>query len=567
MTPTVQMCQKRSKFFLFFLYPIIFLGHLTRGCVRNFEEDPRVCLKSGPCFLGRWDTTDQGNRYATFQSIPYAQPPVGELRFKNPLPMQFVKGSMDVSSKEKVICTQRDMLTNVLKGTEDCLVLSIHVPQSAFKLFRAGQFPVMVWIHGGAFVFGSGQDEEYGPEYFMDTQDVILVTVNYRLGPLGFLSLGNEMVPGNAGLRDQNLALQWVQSNIAQFGGRPDKVTIFGESAGSYSCGMHILSPMSRGLFKRAILQSKSPLGPSWMAISPKDALNHGESFKERLQCDKVQDPLKCLQTQSIENVLGKATLDENFITWMPVPDAEFTIDPFLTQDPKSLLENGEFPGDIEVIIGSTKDEGILSVMEQILVPSKWKTLQDNFNPKLVKNMLNIADNENATSDEIERALKVVEFYVGSIDNINQENLQSVTDMYTDATFLHGNYKTAEYFMKKGVKTYQYILTYVGEHSFSELFGIPVMGVGHADDLQYLFNQKVKLNVKDTEVKDLMIEAWTNFASNGDPNGMKIGAKNVWETIDEGRKYWNISGTQPTMEFSDEIRERMTFWDSIMNYA
>ena len=108
----------------------------------------------------------------------------------------------------------------------------------------------MVWIHGGSFIVGSNQPLSYGPSHFMD-RDVIVVLVNYRLGPLGFLSLGTEDVPGNAGLRDQTMAFQWVNENIASFGGDPSRITIFGESAGSLSVGLHLLSPLSDGLFKR----------------------------------------------------------------------------------------------------------------------------------------------------------------------------------------------------------------------------------------------------------------------------------------------------------------------------
>ena len=126
----------------------------------------------------------------------------------------------------------------------------------------------MVWFHGGGLTTGSGSPQEYGPIYWMDDGSVVLVTINYRLNTFGFFSLGTENVSGNQGLRDQQLALSWVKSNIAAFGGDPELVTIFGQSAGSYSVYQQVLSPQAKGLFKRAIGQSIGPLGISDVELS-----------------------------------------------------------------------------------------------------------------------------------------------------------------------------------------------------------------------------------------------------------------------------------------------------------
>ena len=128
--------------------------------------------------------------------------------------------------------------------------------------------PVMVWFHGGGLTTGSGSPEEYGPKYWMDDGSVVLVSINYRLNVFGFFSLGNDEVPGNQGLRDQQLALSWIKDNIAGFGGDPELVTIFGQSAGSYSVYQQVLSPRARGLFKRAIGQSIGPLGVTDLEFS-----------------------------------------------------------------------------------------------------------------------------------------------------------------------------------------------------------------------------------------------------------------------------------------------------------
>lgn len=149
------------------------------------------------------------------------------------------------------------MVTMQVDGSEDCLTLNVYTPSPLAHPRR----PVMVWIHGGGFVAGSGKTDLYGPDYLI-SEDVVVVTINYRLGVFGFLALEDPSlgVPGNAGLKDQVMALKWVQKNIRYFGGDPNNVTIFGESAGAASCHFLMLSPMARGLFHRCIAQSGSAL-------------------------------------------------------------------------------------------------------------------------------------------------------------------------------------------------------------------------------------------------------------------------------------------------------------------
>ena len=188
-----------------------------------------------------------------FRAIPYAKPPVGERRFAPPEPPEARNGTLTLSQDFGNSCPQSDITTGAAAGDEDCLYLNVYTPTDAKDL------PVMVWIHGGAFVFGNGGGE-YDPTR-LAAEDVVVVTLNYRLGNLGFLahpSLASN--GGNFGLMDQQQALRWVQQNIEAFGGDADNVTIFGESAGGHSVMSHIVSPRAEteGLFQRAIVQSGS---------------------------------------------------------------------------------------------------------------------------------------------------------------------------------------------------------------------------------------------------------------------------------------------------------------------
>ncbi|XP_049542707.1 putative inactive carboxylesterase 4 [Anopheles darlingi] len=217
--------------------------------------EPLVCISDG-CIRGT-TRIDHGNRtYSAYLGIPYAKPPVRELRFANPVPNDLWDGIYD-ASKEKDICAQK--IVTLILGSEDCLYLNVFVPE--YNTFdNGGLLPVMLYIHGGSFSRGAAFIATRDPVRLMTTRRVIVVTIQYRLGALGFLSTGDLSAPGNFGMKDQVLAMRWVQRNIRAFRGDPQLITIFGESAGGASVQYHMISRMSRGLFQRAISMSGSAL-------------------------------------------------------------------------------------------------------------------------------------------------------------------------------------------------------------------------------------------------------------------------------------------------------------------
>lgn len=169
-----------------------------------------------------------GRNFFSFQGIPYMKAPLGKLRFREAQPPENWNDALDATKEPPSFCNISYM-SKVFEGQEDAGVINVYTPYVKPKSL----LPTMVWIHGGGFTSLSGNTDMFGPDYFMQ-KDVVLVTFNYRLGPIGFLSLKDPAleVPGNAGLKDQNFALKWVQRNIASFGGDPHNVTIFGESVG-----------------------------------------------------------------------------------------------------------------------------------------------------------------------------------------------------------------------------------------------------------------------------------------------------------------------------------------------
>ena len=266
---------------------------------------PKVCLEHEACYEGNWLQTEAAlGIFASFQGIRYAQSPENDLRFKPPKSYQDAKGTYNVSQEVTIACPQFDENNQNVIGQEDCLFLNVYVPKSAFDDPNVGKIPVMIWIHGGGLQYGGNWYSRYGPKHFID-KDVIVVAINYRLNILGFLTLGNEDAPGNLGLRDQILALSWVQEYIERFGGDPGSVTIFGESAGALSVQLHLLSPMSKGLFQRAIIQSGSGICLRSRVLSPEEALASVDYVLDYFGCNQtIMEKLQCLQNQSIEKLL-----------------------------------------------------------------------------------------------------------------------------------------------------------------------------------------------------------------------------------------------------------------------
>ena len=532
------------------------------------QSSPTICLEQNACYIGSWINNTLETKYASFQGIRYAQPPINELRFVSPKSYKASEGMYDVKNESKIMCPQYTRDGSEIIGQEDCLFLNIYVPEIVFNNIEI-KVPVMVWIYGGALLIGSNTFEEYGPHEFMK-KDVIVVTVNYRLGPLGFLSLGTETVPGNGGLRDQNLALIWIKENIVNFGGNPEMVTLFGQSSGSFSIAMHLMSPLSKELFHRVILQSGTALQPSWGPITSKHALQYAEMFIDKLGCHQEMDTLSCLQEQELKDIFDAMVLipGAGNMIWSAVPDVNFTTDPFIPGDPKLLMESGQFNTNVEVIIGTNSDEGINSLFGLIKDPTLWDEFRKDFQTNGPRGLFNIANKSEITPEDIVKMNTIVEYYIGSFDNMNENHIQDIIDMFTDAGFLFGTYKTIEHFLKQGMTVYQYILSYQGKFSFSQFVGIEPIGVCHIDDLFYLWNpvlgKDLTLPDNDKSVRDLMTSAWTNFAKIGDPTPPDCGLSWVPNEYGKDYVYWNISSSLPVMEKSQKIQERMDLWDKVM---
>nr|XP_051686083.1 cocaine esterase isoform X6 [Oryctolagus cuniculus] len=289
----------------------------------------------------------------TFLGIPFAKPPLGPLRFAPPEPAEAWSGVRDRTS-HPAMCLQdiAAMNTQALKlvnltlpsipVSEDCLYLNIYSPARARE---GSDLPVMVWIHGGSLVIGLAS--MYDGSALVAFEDVVVVTIQYRLGVLGFFSTGDQHAAGNWGYLDQVAALCWVQQNIAHFGGNPGRVTIFGESVGAISVSAHVLSPMSQGLFHGAILQSGVVLLPRFI-MNSSDVIS--TMVANLSACDHKNSKafVDCLRGKSAEEMLA---ITKALKIIPAVVDGAF-----LPRHPQELLSSADFRP-VPCIIGVNNDE------------------------------------------------------------------------------------------------------------------------------------------------------------------------------------------------------------------
>jgi len=328
-------------------------------------------VKSGPAtFIGQ--TNEKAH---SFHSIPYAEPPTGNLRFKPPVKKVWEKNEIFNASEPNFIqCYQ--LRTPKGHYSEDCLVVNVHVPRSInADQLESGNFkeklPVMVFIHGGAYFVGSSTGRTYDGRFLCSATNTVVVTMNYRLASFGFLYYVNDDVSytGNQAIKDQQLALKWVHENIGNFGGDKSQVTLLGESAGSQSVMFHMVSPVSEPYFNRAIMQSNPAV---YKYLNPGEAQTRGENFIGTLNCSAYENTTDCLKNVSPIELIRKTSefsielakrgyVLEALETFRPTIDqAEFTKNPLM------LFREGNWQTYKELIIGSNVDEFVL-LTERVL--------------------------------------------------------------------------------------------------------------------------------------------------------------------------------------------------------
>ncbi|XP_053685659.1 glutactin-like [Sabethes cyaneus] len=469
-----------------------------------------------------------------FYNIPYAEAPNGARRFKAPLKAAAWGEVRDVTQPGRE-CPQP--VEGLNQDNEDCLTLSVYTKNTE------GNFPVMVYIHGGSFYLGSA--EQHPPNYLLE-RDVLLVVIQYRLGALGFLSTLSDTIPGNAGMLDVIMALQWVQDHIADFGGNRQNVTVFGQSAGAAAASALLYSPLVPvNLFNKVILQSGGSIS-TW-AIDP-NPVGNAKDFAKHAGClDDVslEATELCLMTVPTDVLVNALPMHlANIFT--PGKEHISSIgmvvggpSNFLLKKPFESVRQGQIRSDIRLMAGVTKQDGSFLLNSLYDYLNTTQLLND---PKFLEYDLVDTMNRILGLDEESGALSAFEIdALFSAEELKSANFSVMAKGLIDiasAIILKGPVlRDIQANVKYSNVAYLYTFDYDGEHT---RFGYGKStdhypydgGIHHSNDNIYLFpypDEVTELNAEDTRMSETMVDLWTSFAIDGIPKSSNV---QQWPPVD-----------------------------------
>ncbi|CAH1997706.1 unnamed protein product [Acanthoscelides obtectus] len=507
---------------------------------------------------GEWRTSFGGRKYASFEGIPYAKPPVGDLRFEEPQPVEPWSGIWNATRIYK--CPQTHMLAKSMpkeaglghyQGEEDCLYLNVYVPVTT----ESKKLDVVVHIHGGAYVAG-WSNEYLGEKYVMD-RDIILVSLNYRIGALGFLSTEDDVVPGNNGLKDQTLALKWIQDNIEWFNGNPKSVTITGFSAGATSVHFHYLSSYSKGLFHRGMSLSGSALSHWAVRLGP---LKKAQKLATLLGCEteNTKVMVKCLKSRPASQIVIQT--DEMhevgclpFSLFVPVVDKQAKR-PFLEDLPENLLKAGKVL-DVPWMASFNHDEGLL--LSIVLKP--FIRVLNQLWSHIGTAILHTDDVP--TSFQQTALQKVKQHYATTGEDLSFDDL---TKLGTDALMKYGVERAIK--LQSAVvqsPVYYYRFGYEGQNSLKLLFAKEkIQGTCHGDDMVYFFGGIIIMPLSDDEIKmkDVCLDILYTYAHGRVPRALD----KDWTPTSKSLEYHDILGPETIEVKSKSDHADTDFWKQIM---
>ncbi len=475
-----------------------------------------------------------------FKGIPYAAPPVGDLRWQPPQPAE--RWRRTLSAKEfGSHCMQSvsypDMTFHDTGPSEDCLTLNVWAPAKA----TLGSLPVMVWIYGGGFAAGSTSEARQDGQ-FLAHRDVVIVSMNYRLGIFGFFvhpeltAESPHHASGNYGLLDQTAALAWVRDNIAAFGGDPANVTIFGESAGSFSVSAQMASPVARGLFNKAIGESGAAFSSKTLPFQTREVREQRDlAFAKAAFNTTSLAELRKLPTDAI---LQAATAKTSSAPLRFDPD----VDGYFLPDSVPNIYAAGHQAHVPLLAGWNADE----VRAQI-TSAKTPTTVESFTAT-------------AHADFGDRAEDFLAVYPASTD---AEAVASAGDYASDRFIAFSTWRWLEAQVTSGAsRVYRYRLD-LGNPG--DKYHPAAYGAFHSDDIEYVFGTLDSRNIaawrpEDRKLSDQMGAYWTNFARTGDPNNTGLP---IWPTYN-AKGGWQVMHLDANSEARpDSQRNRYVFLDSV----
>lgn len=488
-------------------------ANIGRHNNKNIKMTPVIDTPSGP-IVG---SIDVGTGVHRFLGIPYAQPPIGELRWRPPqplpareVPLHAFDFGMPAAQNPSALFEIRGP-NGELPESEDCLYLNIFAPPLSKQSNK--KLPVMLWIHGGSFYMGSGCQEIYNGCHLAASGRAIVVTFNYRLGALGFVRLQDVCeVPssGNEGLRDQVAALKWIRANIDAFGGDANNITLFGESAGAMSIAALMAAPDCRGLFQRAIVQSGHP-----RAINGRDKANNlAEAFIEHLERINGKKPISQTDTRSIleaqQAILTDPRMEQSWgqLPFKPVLDHEL-----LSVEPMLALRDGN-GANVSLMLGSNLDEwNLFSAVNPEVFTLDSEQIHARLNWLLPQHLL---------GPLLDHYYKVA---ISMVGNPWPEWSRAWNLMLTDMVFTLPGLRLLD--AHRGQRFHY--------HFAQPLAAQPLLGACHAVELGYVFGTHGEDSLHSLyggetnahALSRVMREAWLNFAECGNPGG-------DWPAYEEG---------------------------------
>ncbi|MBD3193588.1 MAG: carboxylesterase family protein [Candidatus Lokiarchaeota archaeon] len=437
-----------------------------------------------------------------FKGIPYAKPPTGELRFAPPVEVDPWSGTLNAENYKSCpyqgFSQLEEWFGKLQPESEDCLNLNIWTPACDEQ-----KRPVMVWIHGGAFITGGGINPAYEGLALAKKGNMVVLTINYRLGAFGYLYIPGKTV--NVGLLDQVMALKWVRENIEHFGGDPDNITIFGESAGGYSVVSLPVVPAAKGLFHRVIAQSAPFIDPE---VSDKNT----KGFMRILKLKK--DDLEGLRKISPEEIIAAQNTymqkdPTNILAFRPIVDGKI-----IPKHPLKAFRNGECKN-IDLMIGTNLDEAKLFTA---LEPTLNQMIEKGGENALIMYMNTMNINKEHSKEIIETYRKARQ------GKLSVEPVELFDAILTDVMFRIPSIRLAEAQSQHNENTYSYIFTYKSPQ-FDGKLGSP-----HAIEIPFVFNTLDNQNwgefihngTMEQEISQKVMDAWIGFAHTGNPNNERL---------------------------------------------
>nr|QLI62121.1 carboxylesterase 9 [Streltzoviella insularis] len=487
--------------------------------------------------------------YKQYLGIPYAS--IKE-RFQEPGDPPSWNGTLD-ARRRFIKCKQMFSPLKIAVGEEDCLVLNVYTP----TLKMPKQLPVMVFIHGGGFYWGSDTDLIYNPKYLIEKK-VIVVTVNYRLGAFGFLCLRQKEAPGNVGLKDQLAALKWVKNNIRHFGGNSNAITLFGQSVGAAAVNYLMLSQSGKGLFHRVILESGSVLMPfafdddpikSAAIVASKLGYNTTDPKKllEIFKSTAADDIVRASYVDPFNNALAP------YIFKPCLENPDVSKETIIRAHPNRLLETMKLDNDISMIIGFNNKEGLRYAAHYSF--EGIENLNNDFSKALPSNIF-----FRSKEDKTDFIKEIKSFYF----NNKQITSNGLIDYFSDALIVYPTIATVQYLLKNtNVSVYNYYFKYDSLRNLNKLIsGLPLTpGANHGDELFYLFNpiiyQPLPMSPNDYTMVNKMTNLWTTFAKTGKPT--LSSAKYAWKrSVDKQLNFLELDKNVKMGKMANV--KRVKFW-------